>query len=70
LNHGLPHSQIPLASEHVGAENTLQGGVNPVDEKALSGLQARMERLKGIMSLPFLDFEYIIFNAGEYIYIY
>lgn len=45
-NHGLPHSQIPLASEHVGAENTLQGGVHPVDEKALSGLQARMERLK------------------------
>lgn len=46
FNHGLPHSQIPLASEHVGAENTLQGGVHPVDEKALSGLQARMERLK------------------------
>jgi cytoskeleton-associated protein 5 len=46
LNHGLPHSQIPLPSEHVGTENTLQGGVHPMDEKALSGLQARMERLK------------------------
>ncbi|WJX14083.1 Protein MICROTUBULE ORGANIZATION 1, variant 2 [Trifolium repens] len=46
LNHGPPHSQIPLPSEHVGTENTLQGGVHPMDEKALSGLQARMERLK------------------------
>lgn len=46
LNHGFPHSHIPLAPEHVGAENALQGGVLPMDEKALSGLQARMERLK------------------------
>ncbi|KAJ1403126.1 TOG domain [Sesbania bispinosa] len=46
LNHGLPHSQIPHAPEHVGTENTLHGGVLPMDEKALSGLQARMERLK------------------------
>jgi len=46
LNHGLPPSQIPRTSEHVGTENTLQGGVLPMDEKALSGLQARMERLK------------------------
>ncbi|XP_027367381.1 protein MOR1 [Abrus precatorius] len=46
LNHGLAPSQIPLASEHVGTENTLHGGVLPMDEKALSGLQARMERLK------------------------
>ncbi|RDX85911.1 Protein MOR1, partial [Mucuna pruriens] len=48
LNHGhVPSSQIPHASEHVGTENTLHGGgVLPMDEKALSGLQARMERLK------------------------
>ncbi|KAK7279605.1 hypothetical protein RJT34_24658 [Clitoria ternatea] len=46
LNHGLPPSQIPHASEHTGAENALHGGVLPMDEKALSGLQARMERLK------------------------
>ncbi|XP_057424605.1 protein MOR1 [Lotus japonicus] len=46
MNHGHPHSQIPHASEHVAMENALQGGVLPMDEKALSGLQARMERLK------------------------
>lgn len=46
LNHGIPPSQIPHASEHAGVENTLHGGVLPMDEKALSGLQARMERLK------------------------
>ncbi|CAL0321285.1 unnamed protein product [Lupinus luteus] len=46
LNHGFAPSQIPHTSEHVGNENTLQGGVLPMDEKALSGLQARMERLK------------------------
>ncbi|XP_019426639.1 PREDICTED: protein MOR1-like [Lupinus angustifolius] len=46
LNHGFAPSQIPHASEHVGNENILQGGVLPMDEKALSGLQARMERLK------------------------
>ncbi|KAF1879003.1 hypothetical protein Lal_00047675 [Lupinus albus] len=46
LNHGFPPSQIPHASEHAGNENTLQAGVPPMDEKALSGLQARMERLK------------------------
>ena len=33
--------QIPRASEI-----PLQGGVLPMDERALSGLQARMERLK------------------------
>lgn len=46
MNHGIPPSQIPHASEHAGVENTLHGGVLPMDEKALSGLQARMERLK------------------------
>lgn len=39
-------SQIPHASDRSGVENTVQGGVLPMDEKALSGLQARMERLK------------------------
>ncbi|XP_027934620.1 protein MOR1 isoform X3 [Vigna unguiculata] len=46
LNHGVPPSQIPHTAEHAGTENTLHGGVLPMDEKALSGLQARMERLK------------------------
>ncbi|KAI4351479.1 hypothetical protein L6164_005845 [Bauhinia variegata] len=46
LAQGIPPSQIPHASERVGTENTLQSGVLPMDEKALSGLQARMERLK------------------------
>jgi cytoskeleton-associated protein 5 len=45
LNHGFS-SQIPHASDRTGAENTVQSGVLPMDEKALSGLQARMERLK------------------------
>lgn len=40
-------SQNPHASEPGNAENNhVQGGVLPMDEKALSGLQARMERLK------------------------
>ncbi|KDP34897.1 hypothetical protein JCGZ_09185 [Jatropha curcas] len=33
-------------SDPVGIQNPIQGGVLPMDEKALSGLQARMERLK------------------------
>ncbi|KAG6698376.1 hypothetical protein I3842_08G016300 [Carya illinoinensis] len=45
LNHGLS-SQIPRASDHTGSDNAVQSGVHPMDEKALSGLQARMERLK------------------------
>ncbi|KAK9267215.1 hypothetical protein L1049_009635 [Liquidambar formosana] len=45
LSHGLS-SQIPHASDRAGADNPVQGGVLPMDEKALSGLQARMERLK------------------------
>jgi cytoskeleton-associated protein 5 len=39
LNQGFS-SQIPHASDHTGAENTVQSGVLPTDEKALSGLQA------------------------------
>ncbi|XWS16703.1 hypothetical protein CRYUN_Cryun34aG0113700 [Craigia yunnanensis] len=34
------------ALDHPGTKNPAQGGVLPMDEKALSGLQARMERLK------------------------
>ena len=45
LNNGLS-SQILHAPESAGTENPIHGGVLPLDEKALSGLQARMERLK------------------------
>ncbi|XWS11460.1 hypothetical protein CRYUN_Cryun37aG0000100 [Craigia yunnanensis] len=45
LNLGLSTKTRPL--DHLGMENPAQGGVLPMDEKALSGLQARMERLKG-----------------------
>lgn len=44
LNLGL--STQNRALDHPGMENPAQGGVLPMDEKALSGLQARMERLK------------------------
>lgn len=39
-------AQMSQPSEHIGVENSAQAGVLPMDEKALSGLQARMERLK------------------------
>ncbi|PNT59959.1 hypothetical protein POPTR_001G443200v4 [Populus trichocarpa] len=45
LNNGLS-SQILRAPDSTGMENPLHSGVLPMDEKALSGLQARMERLK------------------------
>ncbi|MCD7457741.1 Protein MICROTUBULE ORGANIZATION 1 [Datura stramonium] len=48
MNGNLGHvvsNQAP-GTEHSSVENTLQSGVLPMDEKALSGLQARMERLK------------------------
>lgn len=35
-----------LSSDSANVANNNQGGVLPMDEKALSGLQARMERLK------------------------
>ncbi|KAJ0083103.1 hypothetical protein Patl1_11638 [Pistacia atlantica] len=44
LNHGI--SSQNRSSDHPGVENAVQGAVLPMDEKALSGLQARMERLK------------------------
>lgn len=45
LNLGLS-TQTRTLDAHLGMENPAQGGVLPMDEKALSGLQARMERLK------------------------
>lgn len=45
LSHGIA-SQLTHASDRAVVENPVQGGVLPMDEKALSGLQARMERLK------------------------
>ncbi|KAF8413913.1 hypothetical protein HHK36_001909 [Tetracentron sinense] len=45
ITHGLS-SQISNGSDRVGVEHQVQTGVLPMDEKALSGLQARMERLK------------------------
>ncbi|OMO82735.1 Armadillo-like helical [Corchorus olitorius] len=44
LNLGLSTQNRGL--DHPSTENPVQGGVLPMDEKALSGLQARMERLK------------------------
>ena len=45
IMHGF-HSQNPQGFDHADGEVTVQTGVLPMDEKALSGLQARMERLK------------------------
>ena len=45
LNNGLS-SLILHAPDSAGTENPMLGGALPLDEKALSGLQARMERLK------------------------
>ncbi|KAG6756741.1 hypothetical protein POTOM_040182 [Populus tomentosa] len=45
LNNGLS-SLILHAPDSAGTENPTLGGALPLDEKALSGLQARMERLK------------------------
>lgn len=48
MNGNISHvvsNQAP-GTEHSSVENTIQSGVLPMDEKALSGLQARMERLK------------------------
>ncbi|KAL5994649.1 Protein MICROTUBULE ORGANIZATION 1 [Asimina triloba] len=43
--HGF-HAQLSHGSDATDAEVAVQSGVLPMDEKALSGLQARMERLK------------------------
>lgn len=44
VNNGLSSQSRP--SDRASVENPAQGSVLPMDEKALSGLQARMERLK------------------------
>ncbi|GAV88428.1 HEAT domain-containing protein/CLASP_N domain-containing protein [Cephalotus follicularis] len=44
LNHGPPGQA--RAFDRASVENPVHSGVLPMDEKALSGLQARMERLK------------------------
>ncbi|GAY33790.1 hypothetical protein CUMW_008030 [Citrus unshiu] len=44
VNNGL--SSQSRSSDRASVENPAQGSVLPMDEKALSGLQARMERLK------------------------
>ncbi|KAJ8545561.1 hypothetical protein K7X08_018144 [Anisodus acutangulus] len=48
MNSNINHvvSRQAPGTGHSSVENTIQSGVLPMDEKALSGLQARMERLK------------------------
>lgn len=49
MNDNVTHAlstQISHSTDRTGAENAVQSAVLPMDEKALSGLQARMERLK------------------------
>lgn len=46
ITHGTT-GQFPRSTDQAAnAENAMPSGVLPLDEKALSGLQARMERLK------------------------
>ncbi|XP_038695975.1 protein MOR1-like [Tripterygium wilfordii] len=45
VNYGLPN-QTARALDRISVESPVESGVLPMDEKALSGLQARMERLK------------------------
>ncbi|XP_019170142.1 PREDICTED: protein MOR1-like [Ipomoea nil] len=54
VSHGRSN-QLPSAAEHTISGNPYpqQSGVLPMDEKALSGLQARMERLKSGCLEPF-----------------
>ncbi|CAM8905774.1 unnamed protein product [Rhodiola kirilowii] len=49
VNGNHPHG-LPSDSSH--PENPMHGGILPMDEKALSGLQARMERLKSGSAEP------------------
>ncbi|KAK1368575.1 Microtubule organization protein [Heracleum sosnowskyi] len=46
LNGNVDPSQFSQSTDRSNSENPAQVGVLPMDEKALSGLQARMERLK------------------------
>ncbi|KAE8656892.1 Protein MOR1 [Hibiscus syriacus] len=53
LNAGIS-TQTRALDPHPGMDNPTQGGVLPMDEKALFGLQARMERLKSGGALELL----------------
>ncbi|KAK4798359.1 hypothetical protein SAY86_030685 [Trapa natans] len=53
VNGGAATGQIQKSSDQTSLENAPQAGVLPMDEKALSGLQARMERLKSGTMEPF-----------------
>ncbi|KMT04298.1 hypothetical protein BVRB_8g183730 [Beta vulgaris subsp. vulgaris] len=46
MNGNVTHNQAQHVLDDSTAENPVHGGVLPMDEKALSGLQARMQRLK------------------------
>lgn len=46
FNGNVDTSQFSQSTDRAYSENPAQVGVLPMDEKALSGLQARMERLK------------------------
>lgn len=45
-NGNVPYGHTPNTTENSSMDDSGQAGVRPMDEKALSGLQARMERLK------------------------
>ncbi|XP_074272176.1 protein MOR1-like isoform X2 [Silene latifolia] len=45
-NGNVTHNQVNHEPDDIDAENPVQSGSHPVDEKALTGLQARMQRLK------------------------
>lgn len=45
-NGNVPYGQNPNTTDNLSMDDAGQAGVRPMDEKALSGLQARMERLK------------------------
>lgn len=53
MNGSAAQGQMQNSSDHTNVENAPQTGVLPMDEKALSGLQARMERLKSGTMEPF-----------------
>lgn len=54
MNAAAAQGQITSSSDHTNVDNNaVQLGVLPMDEKALSGLQARMERLKSGTMEPF-----------------
>ncbi|KNA20108.1 hypothetical protein SOVF_055370 [Spinacia oleracea] len=46
MNGNVTHNQAQHELDDITAENPVHSGVLPMDEKALSGLQARMQRLK------------------------